>query len=211
MNKKLAKKKTYFFSLLNFSQTVGPHWVEKDRDVGLRTSGKGWGVRVGGNSWWKNMVHILHCAKSPSLGQLGPVWPGPIQLSPQGTWLLLGAADAQQMAGWCAVKFQLFFFLLVTFQQQHDCIISSTHTWQNRARFSLNSPESLSLFLFYLIFFFLYKRTKPDLSWRCFWRNQLGTENHDLEDRKLKSVQAAHNRYSPSFGNVASATSLPSF
>lgn len=134
--------------------------------------------------------------KNPSLGQLGPLWPGLVQLSPQHAAAPRGSrcvADGRMAC--CEVP--AFFFLLVKFEQQHDCIISSTYVTEQGSVFS-----EVSLFLFIcLVFFFIpSKRTEPDLFWRCFWGNQPGTQNHNPEDRKLKSVQTAHNRYSASGG-----------
>lgn len=157
MNKKLAKKKHIFLAFWIFRKQLDRiKW--KKTDVGLRKNGKGSGWA--GNSWWKNTVHIPCWAKSPSLGQLGPVWPGPVQLSPQGTWMLLGAADVWQMAGWCAVKFQLFFFLLVKFQQQHDCIISSTYMAEQGSVFSKVSWEFVFVPFLFDFFFFIKEQSQ---------------------------------------------------
>lgn len=175
---------------MNFSQTVGPHQEEKDRDTGLRLCGKGSG-RAGN---WNGKIQSIFSVKSPSLGQLGPVWPGPVQLC--------GCTSGQQMHGRmvCCEVPAIFLFSWLSFSS--NMIVSSPiHTWQNRARFSLNCPESLSLFLF----FFLYKRIRPDCLWRCFWRKP--ARNRKPRGQK---TETAHNRYSPSFGDVASATSSSS-
>lgn len=117
------------------------------------------------------------------------------------------AADGRMVC--CEVPAN-FFLSWLSFSS--NMIVSSpAHTWQNRARVSLKCPESLSLFLFfYLIVFSFIKEQSQTYSGDCFWGNQPGTENHNPEDRKLKSVQTAHDRYSPSFGDVASATSSSS-
>lgn len=172
----------------------------KKTDMGLlRKCGEGF--REG----WELLMekygpYSVLCIKKEKLkkrkSQSGSAWPGLAWSSPA-TWLLLGAADAWQMAGWCAVRFQLFFSFSWLCFSSNMIVSSQVHTWQNRARFSLKCPESLSLFLF---FSFIKEQSQT------YCGN--GTENHDPHGQK--SVQTAPNRYSPSFGDVASATSSSS-
>lgn len=192
MNKKLAKKKKKKEKKLIFLafEFFANSWAA------LSLVGKEGGLE---NSSWKNMVHILCCVWSPSLSQLGPLWPGLVQLSPQheeaaprGSRCV---ADGGDGVLWGSSYVFIFFFvgLLVMFLQQHDCIIS-VHTWQNRARFPLKCPGTRIVFVLFTSSFFFFLSlftlsTKMNLFWRCFRENQPQTEDGQLKSFQTGSLQ----------------------
>jgi len=112
----------------------------------------------------------------------GLAWPGPARSTAQ------ACSSGLQLLGWSPGRFpaSFIFFLLVRFQQQHDCIISRAYVTEQdalRLRLSLFFPL-FSVFLkeWRLAFFFLF------FLWRCFMGNRPRTEEKQT-NKKLKSAQ----------------------
>lgn len=150
MIKKLAKNIFLVFEFFTNSWTLsGKRW-RHGTDEEWGGFSEGWKLQME-----KYSPYPVLCKRS----QLGPVRSSSVC----STWLLLGAADAWQMAGLCAVRFQLLFFFS-NFGFSSNMIVSSpVHTWQNRVP-PLRCPQ-IQFLPFTYVFFLQYS-----LFWICVLR-----------------------------------------
>lgn len=158
---------------------------EKDKGVGLRCG-------EGSRSAWKTLngtIWSIFCALYKVQARVSLASFGLVQSSSvHSTELLLGAADAWQMARQCGVRFQLIFFFSSWLSFSSNMIVSSlVHTWQNKARSCKVSWDSDCLCCFT---FFLpavsFQKDKDKRVLKMFYRNQ-----NETDDRKIKSVQTS--------------------
>lgn len=140
MIKKLAKNIFLVFEFFTNSWTLsGKRW-RHGTDEEWGGFSEGWKLQME-----KYSPYPVLCKRS----QLGPVRSSSVC----STWLLLGAADAWQMAGLCAVRFQLLFFF--------SPILVSAATWlyhlqciHDRTGFHLWGVLRFSFFLLHTFFFY---------------------------------------------------------
>lgn len=158
-------------------------------------------VSGGGLETLDGKIRSIFCVvlKGPSLGQLGPDRPGPVRLSRQHVAAPRGSRCAAD-GGMACCEVPAIFFLQVKFQQQHDCIISSTDITEQGSV----SLQHLCSFLFDLFFFI--KEQRQTYSGDVCEETSLETTTQRTEHWS----QTAHRRDSPGPGDAASATSLSS-